>query len=136
MFPSVNATGSLMEQHIVWDSDHAWQTLEFEMSLEVMGDSSAARAFASRRGMGRQNTCKNDNYGFRNEWQQDISQYKKKPRTLLRLENIGHNHLMLASALSLDQVQQFSCDKLAKSKRHDIKKMRSGSDVSYWMWRT
>ena len=119
MFPSVNAVGSLMEQHIVWDSDHAWQAdLEFEMSLEVLSDSSAASAFASRRGLGRQNLCKNDIRGFKNEWQQDISQYKRsKQRTMLRLESIGHSHPMLTSALSLDQVQQFSCDKLAKSKK-------------------
>ena len=95
--------------------------LEFEMSLEVLSDSSAASAFASRRGLGRQNLCKNDIRGFRNEWQQDISQYKRsKQRTMLRLESIGHSHPMLTTTLSLDQVQQFSCDKLAKSKKGTI----------------
>ena len=123
----------------------------FEMSLEILSDSSAARAFASRRVIqDAKDTCKHDIYGFRNEWQQDISQYKRsKPRTTLRtflqrqqakkhlerhkriiglrhvnahssqkelrLESIEHSHPMLACAFSSDQVQQFSCDKPAKS---------------------
>ena len=40
--------------------------LGFEMSLEILSDSSAPRAFASRRGLGRQRH-KHDIYGFRND---------------------------------------------------------------------
>ena len=51
----------------------------------------------------------------------------------LRLESIEHSHPMLACALSSDQVQQFSCDKPAKSQMVRYQEMRSESDVSYRM---
>ena len=44
---------SLMVQRMPWDSRHTWQTLGFDMSLQIFSDSSAARAFASL-GLGRQ----------------------------------------------------------------------------------
>ena len=46
--------GSLMEQHMACGLRSYMADLGFEMSLEILSDSSGARAFASRRGLGRQ----------------------------------------------------------------------------------
>ena len=43
-----------MVQHTAWDLKAYMADLGFEMSLQILSDSSAAKAFASRRGSGRQ----------------------------------------------------------------------------------
>ena len=59
--------------------------LGFEMSLEILSDSSAARAFASQRGLGRQRHIQTRYLWLQERWQQDISQCKRsQPRTTLR----------------------------------------------------
>ena len=55
--------------------------LGFEMSLEVLSDGSAARAFASRRSLGRQRHVQTRYLLLQERVQQHISQYKRsKPR--------------------------------------------------------
>ena len=78
--------------------------LRLEKSLEILSDSSAARAFASRRGLGRQRHVQ-----IRYLWLQErvglrhVDAHSSQKE--LRLESVEHSHPMLACA--------FSCDKLA-----------------------